>query len=142
MPARSVPEVPAPRMIHGSRNFGEVLGLRKTGAAIDEASFEITLSPEHLNRHGTVHGGVLMAMMDAAGLWAICDPKDDVAPVAITVSLNCSFVGRSKVEDTIIRATGKISKKGRRLYFSSVVAEGYPSGQIIAIGQGVYSKSH
>ena len=45
-------------------HFGDVLGMQKTRAVADEACFEIEIGPEHLNRHGTVHGGVLMAMLD------------------------------------------------------------------------------
>ena len=121
-------------------HFGDVLGMQKTRAVADEACFEIEIGPEHLNRHGTVHGGVLMAMLDTAGLWAISDPNDEVAPKAVTVSLNCSFVGRSAAGDSRIRATGRISKQGRRTYFASIVAESHPSGQLVATGQGIYSK--
>jgi uncharacterized protein (TIGR00369 family) len=114
--------------------------MRRTKAIAGEACFEIEIGPEHLNRHGSVHGGVLMAMLDTAGLWTISDPDDEAAPKAVTVSLNCSFVGRSEAGDSSIRATGRISKQGRRTYFASIVAESQPSGQLVATGQGVYSK--
>lgn len=122
-------------------HFGDVLGMRRTKAIAGEACFEIEIGPEHLNRHGTVHGGVLMAMLDTAGLWAISDPDEDVPPKAVTVSLNCSFVGRSEAGDSKILATGRISKQGRRTYFSSIVAESLPSGQLVATAQGIYNKS-
>jgi uncharacterized protein (TIGR00369 family) len=118
-------------------HFGDVLGMRRTEASAGEASFEIEIGPEHLNRHGSVHGGVLMAMLDTAGLWAIADPDADVPPKAVTVSLNCSFVGRSENGDFSIRATGRVSKQGRRTYFSSIIAESHPSGQLVATGQGI-----
>jgi uncharacterized protein (TIGR00369 family) len=115
--------------------------MRRARVIAGEASFEIKIGPEHLNRHGTVHGGVLMAILDTAGLWAISDPDGDVPPNAVTVSLNCSFVGRSEAGDSTIRATGRISKQGRRTYFSSIVAESHPSGQLVATAQGIYNKS-
>jgi uncharacterized protein (TIGR00369 family) len=121
-------------------HFGDVLGMRRTAATAGEASFEIEIGPEHLNRHGSVHGGVLMAMLDTVGLWAISDPNDEVAPKAVTVSLNCSFVGRSEAGDSRIRAIGRISKQGRSTYFASIIAESHPSGQLVATGQGIYSK--
>jgi uncharacterized protein (TIGR00369 family) len=121
-------------------HFGEVLKMRRAEAIAGEACFEIEIGPEHLNRHGTVHGGVLMAMLDTAGLWAISDPDDEAAPKAVTVSLNCSFVGRSEAGDSVIRATGRISQQGRRTYFASIVAESHPSGRLVATGQGIYSK--
>ncbi|TQF27677.1 hypothetical protein UNPF46_30315 [Bradyrhizobium sp. UNPF46] len=115
--------------------------MRRTSAIAGEASFEIEIGPEHLNRHGTVHGGVLMAMLDTAGLWAVSDPAEDVPPRAVTVSLNCSFVGRSAAGDFRILATGRISKRGRRTYFSSIVAESLPSGELVATAQGIYNIS-
>lgn len=121
-------------------HFGDVLGMRRTEAIAGESCFEIEIGPEHLNRHGTVHGGVLMAMLDTAGLWSISDPHDEAAPKAVTVSLNCNFVGRSEAGDSRIRAKGRISKLGRRTYFASIVAESHPSGQLVATGQGIYSK--
>jgi acyl-coenzyme A thioesterase 13 len=114
--------------------------MRRTRTIAGEACFEIEISPVHLNRHGTVHGGVLMAMLDTAGLWAVSDPDGDVPPKAVTVSLNCSFVGRSETGDSTIQATGRISKQGRKTYFCSIVAESYPSGQLVATGQGIYNK--
>lgn len=121
-------------------HFGDVLSMRRIRAIAGEACFEIEIGPEHLNRHGTVHGGVLMAMLDTAGLWAISDPDGDVPPKAVTVSLSCSFVGRSEVGDTKILATGRISKHGRRTYFSSIIAESLPSGRLVATAQGIYNK--
>lgn len=118
-------------------HFGDVLGMRRTQAAEGEATFEIDIGPEHLNRHGTVHGSVLMALLDAAGLWAVS--RGD-APQAITVSLNCSFVGTSAASDSMIRATGRVSKEERRTYFSSIVAESQPSGKLVAMGQAIYNK--
>jgi uncharacterized protein (TIGR00369 family) len=122
-------------------HFGDVMGLRRTASIAGEASFEIEIGPQHLNRHGTVHGGVLMAMLDTAGLWAISDPNENAAPKAVTVSLNCSFVGTSGAEDSKIRATGRISKAGRRTYFASIIAESQPSGQLVATAQGIYNKT-
>ncbi len=77
-------------------HFGDVLGMRRTRTSAGEASFEIEIGPEHLNRHGGVHGGVLMAMLDTAGLWAIAAPDEDAPPKAVTLSLTCNFVGRAR----------------------------------------------
>lgn len=74
---------------------GDVLGMRRTEGSAGEATFEIQIGPKHLNRHGTVHGGVLMAMLDTAGFWAVSDPDNATPPKAVTVSLNCNCVGRS-----------------------------------------------
>jgi uncharacterized protein (TIGR00369 family) len=118
-------------------HFGEVLGMRRVHAQAG-ATFEVEVGPRHLNRFGTVHGGVLMAMLDTAGLWAIAAPEQD-PPRATTVSLNCNFVGQSDVGDRVIRVTARLDKAGRRTFFSSVVAESQPSGQLLATAQGVYS---
>ncbi|MCX7320859.1 PaaI family thioesterase [Rhodopseudomonas boonkerdii] len=121
-------------------HFGDVLGMRRTESSAGEATFEIEIGPQHLNRHGTVHSGVLMAMLDTAGLWAVSDPDNATPPKAVTVSLNCNFIGRSGAGDTIIREIGRISKHCKRIYFASIVAESQPSGQLVATGQGVYNR--
>jgi uncharacterized protein (TIGR00369 family) len=103
--------------------------MRRIRSVAGEAKFEIEVGPEYLNLHGTAHGGVLTAMLDTAGLWAVADSKGGTLPKAVTVSLNCNFVGRPDAGDSAIRATGRISVQGKRTYFASIIAESQPSGQ-------------
>jgi uncharacterized protein (TIGR00369 family) len=58
-----------------------------TGAAV----LRYTAQPEFLNRHGTVQGGLLSAMLDSAtalALYAVLPPEK----TALTTQLNVSFL--------------------------------------------------
>ena len=120
-------------------NFGAVLGFEHLESPEGIAIIELKLRQEHCNLHGFVHGGVLMSLMDAAGLWANA-LKDGSVPAAATASLNCNFLrgARSgKVES--LRAEGEVTKRGRAIYFSSISEYASPGGDLVASGQGVYS---
>ena len=73
--------------------------------------------PEHMNRNGIVHGGVLMALLDeagaAAGVWA---GAAVAARRSVTVDLNCSFTGRARGGRLI--ATATMVSHGRQIFFS------------------------
>jgi uncharacterized protein (TIGR00369 family) len=47
--------------------FGERLGFRFTRVEPDHVEVEVTVSPEHMNDVGRVHGGMLMSVADCLG---------------------------------------------------------------------------
>lgn len=120
------------------RSFNDVLGLNLIHHQDGEATFELTVSPEHCNLHGSVHGGVILSILDVCGIYAGASPGGGT-PQSVTTSVNCSFLRSAGKDDRRIRATGTISKRGKAVYFSSMVVRGEPSGNVIATGQGVYS---
>jgi uncharacterized protein (TIGR00369 family) len=120
-------------------HFGGLLGLEHRPSAPDTASIEIALRPHHANRFGTVHGGVVMALMDAAGLWAGASAAR-TPPRASTVSVTCNFVRAVRVDEAArLVAQARIVKRGRSLYFSSIEILAGPQGPVIASGQGIYA---
>lgn len=123
-------------------NFGAMLGMRLVERAEGHAVFELDLREEHCNLLGSVHGGVVMAMLDACGLWAGPSPEGagaSTAPRAATAALNCNFLRAARLADTtLLRATAHVTRRGRSMYFSSIELHGHPDGQLLATAQGVY----
>lgn len=119
-------------------HFGDVIGLEHKPAPEGMAVIDIPLNKRLCNRRGTIHGGVIMALMDAAGLWA--DASVNSPPRAATVSVTCNFLRGAQLEDVdILRATAQVIKRGRALYFSSISVHAGIDGPVIASGQGIYS---
>ncbi len=120
-------------------HFGAVLGFEHIESEENTAVIVLNLRQEHCNLHGTVHGGVIMSLVDAAGLWSGA-PRDGSVPAASTASLNCNFLRAARFGPvTSLRAEGQITKRGRSMYFSSIRLYACPSGDLIASGQGVFS---
>lgn len=117
-------------------DFGALLGFEIRLPKSGVAELELRLAQYHCNRLGTVHGGVIMTLLDTAGMWACTDAGK--APVCPTVSLSCSFLKAVRIADTgTLRARGEITRKGRTMYFVtvSIVA----GDELVATAQGVYA---
>lgn len=122
-------------------HFGEVLGMRLVERADGHAVFELDLREELCNLHGSVHGGVVMSMLDAAGLWAggTAGRSATEPPRAATAALNCNFLRAARLAETsVLRATASVTKRGRTTYFSSILLHSHPGGDLLASAQGVY----
>jgi uncharacterized protein (TIGR00369 family) len=83
----------------------------------DEGAGRVLLdaSEEHLNPHGTVHGGVLATMLDVAMGTAVATAGGD-SPV--TVSLTVTYLEPGRPGRLV--ASAKVRKRGKRL----IVVEG------------------
>lgn len=125
-------EIPSPS------HFGEVVGYDRLDSPADSAVLELKVRPEHCNRGGTVHGGVLMTMMDTAGMWSSCAPGE--ASVGATVSISCNFVtGIAAAKFDTVRASAKIVRRGKNLYFTEMTIHALPGDKLAATGQAVYA---
>lgn len=82
------------------------------------AVLTIDLADQHTNRHGGVHGGVLMTILDAActRAGAVSDDGSEIRQAA-TVSMTTNFVRPAK--DCRLRAVGTKTGGGRRIFFAS-----------------------
>lgn len=123
----------------GATHFGAVLGFEFCETEENTSIIELRLRREHCNLSGTVHGGVIMSLADAAGFWAGA-VRSGVKQRAATVSLNCQFMRAAKFpETTSLRAEGRVSRHAKSMYFSTISVYAYPSGDLITSGQGVFS---
>ncbi|GAA5232160.1 PaaI family thioesterase [Verticiella sediminum] len=121
-----------------SPHFAEVVGYTRLPSEPNTAVLELLLRPELCNTGGTVHGGVLMTMLDTAGMWASSLPGR--ASSGATVSISCNFVSAvrpSECERLIARA--KITRAGKRMYFANIEASALPGGKLVATAQAVYA---
>jgi uncharacterized protein (TIGR00369 family) len=75
------------------------------------AKLRYVAQPEFLNRHGTVQGGLLAAMLDSAtalALYSVLSPE----LTAVTINLNVSFVRPAKAGPLI--ATSRVVSRSER----------------------------
>lgn len=94
------------------------------------------VKPQHLNRSGIIHGGVLLTLLDEAGslcgVW--CSVKGNRRS-SVTVELSGHFTGQVSTGRVI--ATGEIVSHGRTLYFTrSEIRD--PEGRVICYGTSTH----
>jgi uncharacterized protein (TIGR00369 family) len=91
--------------------IGRLLGIALTEIHEGEAKFEMTVRPHHYNSVGTVQGGVLATMADAAMGIAFGSLLDETEKFA-TMEFQINFI--SPVIEGKIQALGKIVHAGKR----------------------------
>ena len=75
-----------------------------------QSCIEMVVAPEHLNPHGTLHGGVISSLADIAMGVAI----RTLGKVGVTVNLNTNFLAPGKLGDRIT-VCGKVVHEGNSL---------------------------
>ena len=101
------------RMTDGSGNgFVGVLGVRDETAEDGRARLELDATEDHLNRAGTVHGGVLATLVDTAmGSAVRSSTGDDDVPA--TSQLTVTYLRPGKVGT--LQVTAEVRKQGEHL---------------------------
>ena len=115
------------------------LGIRRVVHEAGRCAFELDVEPRHLNRQGSLQGGVTATLLDAACGYAGLQPDGDaVAGHAVTVMLTISYLARANAGR--LRATGSVKKAGRSLYFASATLTS-DAGELIATAQGSFKRT-
>ncbi|PSL86248.1 ABC transporter substrate-binding protein [Variovorax sp. WS11] len=117
----------------------EYLGIVLVEVSAGHATFQIEVDARHLNRQGSLQGGVAATLLDAAcGYAGLAAREGEAMGQAVTVSLAINYLRRAGPGR--LRATGKVTKTGRSLYFSSgeLLSE---SGELVATAQGAFKRS-
>lgn len=114
--------------------FNRMIGLQKIRAGEGRAEITLELRPEHRNRRGVAHGGLLSAMLDAALGGAVVSAIRDEEWCG-TAQLSVQF--RHPGTGPVLTGRGRMERRGRRLAF----AEGEvvdSSGRIVATALGTW----
>jgi uncharacterized protein (TIGR00369 family) len=75
--------------------------------------FVVRAEPHHCNRHGIVHGGLMMTMIDLA---MVASSKQNWEEAVVTVSQNVEFVAAGR-EGELIEAAGECTRRGNSIAF-------------------------
>jgi uncharacterized protein (TIGR00369 family) len=94
----------------------ELLGLRLVSVADGEVVFELDVRPEHANPMGTIQGGVICALADAAMGLAYATRLED-AESFTTLELKTNYL--RQVRDGTLVATGRVVHAGRTVGLTS-----------------------
>jgi uncharacterized protein (TIGR00369 family) len=96
--------------------FHDLLGLRLIEWRDGFARVACAVGPQHGNRSGIVHGGVMLSLIDQAaahaGLW--CSVPGNIRR-AVTLDLDCRFTGQ--VSKGQLVAEGRVMTRARNIFF-------------------------
>ena len=82
--------------------------------ADDGRDFRFTVRDVHMNGGGALHGGMMMALADIAMGKTVHAALEGGR--AVTISLNCDFIGPVKLGETIV-ARASITRRTRSIVF-------------------------
>ena len=99
---------------------------------LDGGSVVVDAADEHLNPHGTVHGGLLATMLDAAMGEAVAEAGGE-RPVTVALTVTYLEPGRPGR----LEATARVRKRGKRLMV--VEAEVVQGDDVVADALGTFS---
>jgi len=99
----------------------------------------LDIAPRHLNRNGTLHGGIIAMMLDAAAGFAAsrAAPGPGFVPV-VTVSLNTRFLAPASAGRVV--ATGWFAGGGTRLLHADAELRD-EAGALLAGAAGVFKRT-
>jgi uncharacterized protein (TIGR00369 family) len=110
--------------------IASLLGMRMVEVEVGRVVFECEPDESVYNPIGVVHGGLVCTLADTVAACAVQTTLP--AGVAYTsIDLNLSYLRPVTMNSGVLRATGLVTKPGRRVAFSSAeVADG--SGKLVA----------
>lgn len=111
--------------------FLEMLGVELVELRQDGCVLELEVHPRHCNRRGTLHGGMISGLLDAACVYAAITLDEDSALAGgATAMLSINFTSEAQ-SGTRIRVEALVERRGRSIAFCSGRLLG-PEGDLIA----------
>lgn len=105
------------------------------------ALVSLELRDGHMNRNGTLHGGIHAMLLDAAAGFAasrhLAEGADRIVPV-VTLSLTTSFVAAAAQGQVLAR--GHVTGGGRKIVYADAVIRD-AAGNICSTAQGVFRRA-
>jgi uncharacterized protein (TIGR00369 family) len=134
-PAAALPSAADPITAESPSPFNALMGYQLIEWSPDLARLALDLRPEHMNRTEVVHGGVLMAMLDAACGFCGIYPVDGAKRYSITLALNTQFIGSAKSGRLL--ATARRRGGGNTIFFAAGEIHD-DAGTLIATAEGTF----
>jgi uncharacterized protein (TIGR00369 family) len=124
-------------MIEVKSPFGRLLGMRITRWSTSEVCLELPLKADVRTLSGTLHGGVIAALVDFAGSMAgsLGPVPGESLQKVVSLSISVNFLGRVRGDTVFVR--GRKTGGGRRIFMSSVEITDQ-DGALVATGQGAF----
>ena len=94
-----------------SEGFRDYVGLQVEPVGDGRARVRLKADEQHLNAHGTVHGGVLSTLADVAGAEAVAAGTD--AGPGVTIELKVTYLNPGKAGEIVGEA--RVIKRGKRI---------------------------
>jgi uncharacterized protein (TIGR00369 family) len=116
--------------------FADLVGYRLAQWRDDHAEIVLVLGPQHLNRTGRLHGGVLATLIDAACGYAGTFAVDGQPRNALTLALTTQFLAPAHAGQHLT-ATGRRTGGGKRIFFAAAEVHD-EAGRLIARGDGTF----
>lgn len=105
------------------------------------AVVRLTVEEKHLNRNGTLQGGIHAMMLDAAAGFAasryLSGDAPKVTPV-VTLSLTSNFLAPAPLGEVI--ATGHVVGGGRKVVYANADIRD-AAGRLLSQGSGVFKRT-
>ena len=105
------------------------------------ASVVLDVQPQHMNRNGTLHGGIHSMMLDAASGFAASrhlGQNDGLLVPVVTLSLTTAFVGPGGYGQVVAR--GWVTGGGYKIIYCEADIRD-AGGQVLSKGQGVFKRT-
>ncbi|BES91361.1 Thioesterase superfamily [Nesidiocoris tenuis] len=114
------------------KGFDQVLNKIDLVSAQDgKCVAEMTVSEEHTNTNGTLHGGLTSTIVDVISGIALVTHKN--ASVGVSVDLHITFLNAAPLGERIV-IEAKTNKSGKTLAFLDVEIKKKSNGQLLATG--------
>ena len=118
-------------------SFNELAGFEPILVQPGMTSLEITIEPRHLNRAGTVHGGMLMTLLDSLMGYAATSTLEEREPRLATSRMTTQFL--EAVSGGQLLGEGRVvSDNGGYLLTAGELRD--QDGRLIATAQGQFTR--
>ena len=116
-------------------HYHEMLGYKMTEWRDGFVRLEMEVQPRHRQRGTHTHGGILMGLLDIAGILSNLYGKRGKVET-LTLSLSTNFL--AAVHSEKLAAIGELTKAGNSVYFANSKVFDIASETILATAQGTF----
>jgi uncharacterized protein (TIGR00369 family) len=123
-------------MTENNRSFTELVGTEVSSAEEGQAAVSLQAEQRHLNPSGTVHGGVISTLIDAAMAEALNTiTEEDEQPFTIQITVNYMKPGKPGT----LTSTAQVRKGGEWITIVEAEVVQEDDEEVIALATGTYT---